>query len=547
MASLIGQSFGRYHILEQLGEGGMATVYKAYDTRLDRNVAIKVILPQKQHSEKFLKRFEREAKALAQLSHPNIVGVIDYGEEQGIPFLVMEYIPGGTLKQKVGKPIPWQEAAHLLAPIARALGYAHQRKIIHRDVKPSNILITESGEPMLSDFGIAKMLEAEETMDLTGTGVGVGTPEYMAPEQGLSKPVDARVDIYALGVVFYEMVTGRKPYQADTPLAVLLKSASEPLPRPRDLVREMPENVERVLLKALAKRPGDRFQDMIEFANVLEKLGQGSKVSVGKVSKITDVKAKRVPVLVGALSGFGVVVIGTLIVWELLNLGQRGTGPLAPLATATLTPFPTYTSTPTKTATLNPTTTPTKMQTPTWIPLITTSSSCIPNDWSVIGSGSGQWNCDGNIIQAHSSRGDSILVSDAMYSDVIITATVSTRNREASLAIRMKDAGNGYIIIFLPDGIAWNNGVGGIWIVERTNYEESILDYYHNQDFTVIGQSVKISIAAIGSSLKVSLNDKLVLLVNDTTYVSGKIGLRINGDASLPCDSTFEDLVVLSP
>ena len=145
MSNLIGQSLGRYHILEQLGEGGMATVYKAFDTRLERNVAVKVILPQKQQTEKFLKRFEREARALAQLTHPNIVGIIDYGEHEGMPYLVMEYLPSGTLKHRLGKPIPYQEAARMLAPIARALAYAHEQKIIHRDVKPANILITHSG------------------------------------------------------------------------------------------------------------------------------------------------------------------------------------------------------------------------------------------------------------------------------------------------------------------------------------------------------------------------------------------------------------------
>jgi len=143
----------------------------------------------------------------------------------------MDYLPGGTLKQRLGKPIPWQEAARLLIPVAEALEYAHEHGIVHRDVKPSNILLTEKGQPMLTDFGIAKILESEETAELTGTGMGVGTPEYMAPEQTSSKSVDQRADIYSLGIVLYEMVTGRKPFIADTPLAVLFKQASEPLPR----------------------------------------------------------------------------------------------------------------------------------------------------------------------------------------------------------------------------------------------------------------------------------------------------------------------------
>jgi serine/threonine-protein kinase len=280
MANLIGQSLGRYHILEQLGEGGMATVYKAYDTRLETEVALKFIRTEKLTLEtmsRSLKRFEREAKALAQLTHPNIVPVMDYGEYDGKPYLVMPYLRGGTLKQRLGKPLTYREAADLLAPIAHALDYAHQHNILHRDVKPSNILLTDTGQPMLSDFGIAKILEDEQTIDLTGTGVGVGTPEYMAPEQGLVHEIDHRADIYSLGTVFYECVTGRKPYQADTPLAIMLKRASEPLPRPSQFVRGLPDSVEYVLLKALAKNPADRYPTAGAFAAALENLSRDSQ------------------------------------------------------------------------------------------------------------------------------------------------------------------------------------------------------------------------------------------------------------------------------
>ena len=276
MDNLIGRNLGRYHILEQLGEGGMATVFKAYDTRLESDVAVKVIrtdnLPPS-GVEQALSRFEREAKALAKLTHPNIVPIIDYGEYEDSPYLVMKYLPGGTLKQMLkSQPMPWQEAAALLIPIARALDYAHRQGMIHRDVKPSNILITADGEPMLTDFGIAKIVDEEVTVDLTGTSATVGTPEYMAPEQVVSKTVDYRVDIYALGVVFYEMITGRRPFQADTPMAVLFKHASEPLPPPHQFTPNLPEVVEKVLFKALAKKPEDRYQSMGEFASALERL-----------------------------------------------------------------------------------------------------------------------------------------------------------------------------------------------------------------------------------------------------------------------------------
>ncbi len=272
MTNLVGQSLGRYHILEQLGEGGMATVYKAYDTRLETDVAVKVIRTENltmATMERALKRFEREAKALARLTHPNIVKVTDFGEHEDKPYLVMIYLPGGTLKQRLGKPIPWQEAARLLIPIAEALDFSHSQNMIHRDVKPSNILLTERGQPMLTDFGIAKILDLEETADLTGTGMGIGTPEYMAPEQWTGN-TSAFSDQYALGVVLYEMLTGRKPYSADTPAAILLKQATEPLPRPSQFTRDLPEKMEKLLLKVLARNPEDRYASMGEFAKALD-------------------------------------------------------------------------------------------------------------------------------------------------------------------------------------------------------------------------------------------------------------------------------------
>ncbi|HQP09662.1 MAG TPA: serine/threonine-protein kinase, partial [Anaerolineaceae bacterium] len=268
---------GRYHILEQLGQGGMATVYKAYDTRLEREVAVKVIrkeaFPAETH-ERIFKRFEREAKVLAHMVHPNIVKIYDTGEYSGSPFLVMEYLPGKTLKDQMNRPINYRQAARLLAPIAQALHYAHQRGILHRDVKPSNILLMEDKTPILTDFGIAKLLEDTESHTLTGTGVGIGTPEYMAPEQGLGSQIDGRADIYSLGVVFYELLTGKKPFQAETPLAVLLKQINDPLPRPKQFIPDLPDEVERVIFKALAKKPEDRYETMAAFVAALEGLVQ---------------------------------------------------------------------------------------------------------------------------------------------------------------------------------------------------------------------------------------------------------------------------------
>jgi serine/threonine-protein kinase len=355
MTNLIGHSLGRHHLLERLGEGGMATVYKAYDTRLEREVAVKVIRREAfppQHLERILKRFEREAKVLASLTHPNIVKVLDSGEQDGTPYLVMEYIPSGTLKDRLsqhpGQPIPWKEAARLLAPVARALEHAHQHqaKIVHRDVKPSNILLTLNSTPMLSDFGIAKVLEGEETLELTGTGAGIGTPEYMAPEQATSKAVDHRADIYALGTVFYEIVTGRKPYQADTPMAVMIKKATEPLPRPTKLVPNLPDAVERILFKALAKNPADRYDDMGGFAEALEKLAEGRlprTASLPAGSEPASVKPAGFKLrsgLVAALIVGGIGIAGVWIGFRTLNQPDGQNEAPAPTVEVTVEPSP---------------------------------------------------------------------------------------------------------------------------------------------------------------------------------------------------------------
>jgi len=314
MTYLVGQSLGQYHIIEQLGEGGMATVYKALDTMLERHVAIKVIRQESFAPDRLdgiLHRFKRESKVLAKLSHPNIVKVLNNGEERGIPFLVMEYLPGGTLKQKMqGKPMHWRDAARMLLPVCHALGHAHDSGIIHRDIKPSNILISESGEPMLTDFGIAKIIEGDETtVDLTGTGIGIGTPDYMAPEQGAGKG-DERSDIYALGVVYYQMVTGRLPYKADTPIAIMLKKSTEPLPRPTQFVPDLPEGVEDFLIKALQVDSRNRYTSAEAFCSALGHIANGKPHLIEEPD--TEKKRSLLSVVIGIAGFLGIIGIALL-------------------------------------------------------------------------------------------------------------------------------------------------------------------------------------------------------------------------------------------
>lgn len=293
MNDVFGKKLGQYVLLEQLGEGGMAKVFNALDTRVESNVAIKVILPTRRSSQVFLEQFQMEARALANLTHTNIVKVLNYGVENEQPYLVMEYVAGGTLKEAMNQKIPWQTAAAILAPIARALEYVHHQQIVHRDVKPSNILLHEDFRPMLSDFGILKMLEAKEEKVSSAIGVGVGTPEYMSPEQSMGKDVDFRADIYSLGLVFYEMVTGRKPFTADTPMAMALKHVTDELPLPTTFDRRLPKFVELAILRAVQKKPEDRYSNMGEFADTLEMIALGEKAPAEKIVKLTRKRNKK--------------------------------------------------------------------------------------------------------------------------------------------------------------------------------------------------------------------------------------------------------------
>jgi len=395
---MIGQSIDRYHILEQLGEGGMATVYKAFDMRLERDVAIKFLRTERLNSRKSTKRFENEAKALAKLNHPNIVQVLDYGKHNETPYLVMEYVTGGTLKVNLGKPMPWQEAAKLLAPISHALTYAHENNIVHRDVKPSNILVANNGEVKLSDFGIAKILGLDETYDLTGTQVGIGTPWYMAPEQCTGDHIDNRADIYSLGVVYYEFITGRKPYNADTPMAVAWKHLNAPLPRPRKFVPTLPTQIEEVLIKALAKDPNHRFQKMDEFAEVLEKLVQGKRVIVELPKKIFRMAVAIISIVVLGLIGIG---IRSFVSEFSVQIASRVTSTISPSTTVKLMSEAVQNVDLTKasTSTLIPRMTNTSIITPT------SSSTPIPT----IGLGSTQISPVDGMVQIYIPEGEFLM------------------------------------------------------------------------------------------------------------------------------------------
>ena len=264
----------RYSIVRTLGGGGMANVYLAHDEILDRDVALKVLREQFAHDEEFAERFKREALSAAALSHPNVVSVYDRGQEAGTSYIVMEYVAGGTLKERIsrGGPLDPGAATSIALQIAEALQAAHEQGVIHRDVKPHNVLLTSSGRAKVADFGIAR---AASAATISQSSMVLGTASYMSPEQAMGKAVTPKSDLYSLGVVLYEMLTGELPYTAENPVAVSMKHVNDPLRPPREMNPEIPEELNALITKLLAKDPDGRYQSAAQLAQDLRRLHDG--------------------------------------------------------------------------------------------------------------------------------------------------------------------------------------------------------------------------------------------------------------------------------
>ncbi|MCB8966547.1 MAG: serine/threonine-protein kinase [Chloroflexota bacterium] len=268
LAPHIPQKIGRYLLEKEIGRGGMGAVYLGYDPRVERNVAVKILPREFLHDPMFQARFEREAKTIAALDHPAVVPIHDYGREEGQPYLVMRYMSGGTLTDRLRvSSLSMTEILQVLKRIGPALDEAHKLGIFHRDIKPSNILFDKYGHAYLSDFGMVRL--DKSTSELTGSHAAVGTPGYMSPEQIRGVEVDSRSDIYGLGILLFEMMVGKRPYTADTPAMIIVKQMTDPIPRIRDINPNFPREYDIIIRRLMSRKPADRPRTAAETIDLL--------------------------------------------------------------------------------------------------------------------------------------------------------------------------------------------------------------------------------------------------------------------------------------
>jgi eukaryotic-like serine/threonine-protein kinase len=333
--SVVGERIAdRYEVEELVGSGGMSSVYRAHDSLLDRDVALKILHAHYNEDEEYVERFRREARAVARLAHPNIVTVIDRGEEDGRQFIVFEYIAGENLKEHIDRsgPLPVRRALELALEIARALAFAHDQGLIHRDVKPQNVLLNGDGEAKVTDFGIARSLDVERGM--TETGTVLGTSNYIAPEQASGRPVDAHTDVYSLGIVLYELLTGEVPFPGENFVAVAMKHINDPAPDLLERRPDVPPRLAAAVDRALQKDPNDRFPSMHDFAAELDatlaELGSpdGDRTAIvrrpaAQPARSRTVRRSRLPVLLSALA----LLAAAAVLAGVLALGGSKKGP----------------------------------------------------------------------------------------------------------------------------------------------------------------------------------------------------------------------------
>jgi len=564
-----GQMLGSYRIINQIGQGGMAAVYKAYQPSMDRNVAIKVLPGELAESREFAQRFQQEARIIARLEHPHILPVFDYGESDGISYFVMRYLEGGTLKTRMeAGPLSWNEIDRLFTQLADALSYAHARGIVHRDLKPANALVDEQGNLFLTDFGIAKLLESASPR-LTQTDAIMGTPAYISPEQAQANPVDQRSDIYSLGIILYEMVTGRVPFVADTPLAVILKHLSDPLPLPTTIKPDIPESIERVILKALAKHPEDRYNTAAEFISAWkraleEKDTATEKISVpvpraGTPSPAPDAspvqtgsrlapapraasKSQGRPTgwIIGCLAGACILfsIAGVILL-------ASGSQFLSFLGLSTDTPLPTITMSP-----LPPTETPSP-------PPPTTGEILLGDDfskenWGTLTDSDNSVEYDGEALRIKIFKKNWFVWSTPngeIYENIHVEATVRNNDGKSNTAFgimcyQQESTASYYYLAMTP---------GGEYVIAVTAKGKKDVFLTGNNQWTSSNliaknaSSYRVGADCGNGTLTLYVDGQKIAAVSDSTYTKGVVGLFAwSGEDASSADATFDDFILMS-
>lgn len=557
-----GQMLGSYRIITQIGRGGMATVYKAYQPSVDRYVAIKVLPSQLAESREFATRFQQEARIIAKLEHPHILPVFDYGESDGVAYFVMRYLEAGTLKDRMeaGRPLPLNEIDKLFTQLAEALSYAHSHGVVHRDLKPANALIDSQGNVFLTDFGIAKLLESASPR-LTQTDAIMGTPAYISPEQAQGHPVDQRSDIYSLGIILYEMVTGSVPYVAETPLAVLFKHISDPLPPPSQVKPDIRPAIEKVILKALAKDPRDRFATAVEFVKAWElALNTVEHVAESETAPPARPAAPQAQPKPGSItrnasrSGMPTAwIVGCLVtVCALFGLGGvalmasnlRGSStPTAPPPTETGTSLPpTSTSAPLPTATN---------------PVINTGGILLEDDfsddslWGTITDTESSVKYENNTLNMSIFRENWVIWStpnDEDYRNVRMEVTVNTSDTDPTTAF-------GFICAQQPK--TWSfyylaaTPAGEYAIIKATDGESDVFltgdGKWAASDLIADKASYRVGADCGNGRLTLYVDGQQIASVTDNTYGTGRVGLFAwSGDKAPSANVNFDDFLLTS-
>ncbi len=554
-----GQMLGPYRIISQIGKGGMATVYKAYQPSMDRNVAIKVLPRQLAESPEFAARFQQEARIIARLEHPHILPVFDFGESNGVTYFAMRYLEAGTLKTRMESGLlSLNEIDRLFTQLAEALGYAHAQGIIHRDLKPANALVDEHGNLFLTDFGIAKLLESASPR-LTQTDAIMGTPAYISPEQAKAQSVDRRSDIYSLGIILYEMVTGSVPFVADTPLAVILKHISDPLPPPSIVKKDIPEPIERVILKALAKEPSDRYASAEEFLTAwkraLTETDTAARVPEPKpapASRAGTFAPPPAPVPQPAQNRTGLLVgclVIACLVFSVAGIGIvffNWQGP-AFLTPATLTPHATLTSV------------PTQPPPPTEISPPLTGAALLQDDfsqqevvWGTLADSDNVIEYDGESLRVTIFR-DNWFVwttpNTETYENIHVEVTVVNNDEQPNTAFGIlchhQDADESYYYMAVTPSQEYviaksEDGQTDVFLTNDDQWGSS-------DRIPRNAASYRVGADCGNGTLTLYVDGAVIDSVSDASYTSGGVGLMTwSGFEAPSADVTFDDFLVLS-